>query len=82
MAMMLATIVETKDLLLTIAASLVAGVGIAAAFAVLIFGATRSAEMAREDRPALATAAAAIALLALLVVTAAIVLGIVVMTTK
>jgi hypothetical protein len=79
---MLATVVETKDLLNTVVASLVAGVGITAAFAVLIFGTVRSAEMARDERPLLATLAGGLAVLALLVVVASIVLGIVVMTTK
>jgi hypothetical protein len=79
---MLATIVETQDLLDTVVASVVAGVGITAAFAVLIFGVTRSADMTRDERPLLATAAGGLAVIALLVVTASIVLGIVVMTSK
>jgi hypothetical protein len=79
---MLATIVETQDLLDTVIASVVAGVGITAAFAILIFGATRSADMMRDERPLLATAAGGLAVIALLVVTASIVLGIVVMTSK
>ena len=79
---MLATIVETQDLLDTVLASIVAGVGITAAFAILIFGATRSADMMRNERPLLATAAGGLAVIALLVVTASIVLGIVVMTSK
>jgi hypothetical protein len=79
---MLATIVETKDLLDTVIASAIAGIGITAAFAVLIFGVTRSADMVRDERPLLATAAGGLAVIALLVVIASIVLGIVVMTTK
>jgi hypothetical protein len=79
---MLATIVETEALLETVAASLIAGVGISAAFAVLIFGVARSADMARDGRPALAFAAGGLAVIALLVVVASIVLGIVVMTHK
>ena len=79
---MLATIVETKDLLETVAASFVAGVGVTAAFAILVFGVTRSADMARDDRPLLATAAGAVAVIALAVVVTSIVVGIVVMTTK
>ncbi len=79
---MLATIVETKDLLQTVAASLAAGVGITAAFAVLIFGVTRSADMMRDERPLLATAAGGLAVIASLVVIGSIVLGIVVMSTK
>jgi hypothetical protein len=79
---MIATIVETKNLLQSVLASVVTGVGITTVFAVLIFGLTRSADMARDERPLLATAAGALAGLAALVVIAAIVLGIVVMTRK
>jgi uncharacterized membrane protein YidH (DUF202 family) len=79
---LIATVVETKELLQTIAASLVAGVGITTAFAILIFGATRSADMVRDERPLLATAAGGLAVVALVVVIALIVLGIVVMTSK
>jgi predicted RecB family nuclease len=79
---MLATIVETKDLLLTVAASLIAGIGVTAAFSIVIFGITRSTDAARNDQPVLATAAGALSALAGLVVVAAIVFGIVVMTQK
>jgi hypothetical protein len=79
---MLATVVETQALLDTVIASVVAGVGVTAVFALLIFGTIRSAEMARDERPLLATAAGGVAILALLVVIASIVLGIVVMTSK
>ena len=77
---MLATVVETKELLDTVIASVVAGVGVTAVFAILIFGVTRSADMARNDRPILAAAAGGLAVLAFAVVTASIVLGIIVMT--
>jgi len=79
---MIATIVETKNLLETVAASLVTGIGVTAAFSIVIFGITRSADMVRDERPLLATAAGALAALAGLVVAGAIVLGIVVMTKK
>jgi hypothetical protein len=79
---MIATIVETKELLQTVAASFVAGVGVTTVFAILVFGVTRSADMVRDERPLLATAAGALAAIALLVVTATIVVGIVVMTSK
>jgi hypothetical protein len=77
---MLATVVETKELLQTVVASVVAGVGISTAFAILIFGVTRSADMMRDERPILATVAGGLAALALLAVVGSIVLGIVVMT--
>jgi hypothetical protein len=76
------TIVETKALLQTVAVSLVAGVGVTAAFSVLIFGITRSADMLRNERPLLAGAAGGLAALALLIVIGSIVLGIVVMASK
>jgi hypothetical protein len=79
---MSATIVETQDLLETVAASLIAGIGVTAAFSIVIFGVTRSADMLRDERPLLATAAGGLAVIAGLVVTAAIVFGIVVMTQK
>ena len=79
---MVATVVETKELLDTVLASLVAGVGVTVVFAILIFGVARSSDMARNDRPVLAVAAGGLAVLAFAVVTAAIVLGIIVMTQK
>jgi hypothetical protein len=79
---MIATVVETKALLDTVLASVVAGVGVTTAFAILIFGVARSADMVRDDRPVAAAAAGGLAVISLLVVTAAIVLGIVVMTSK
>jgi hypothetical protein len=79
---MVASVVETKELLETVVASLVAGIGVTAAFSLVIFGVTRSADMARNERPMLATAAGGLAVLAGAVVIAAIVFGIVVMTRK
>jgi hypothetical protein len=79
---MLATVVETKELVDTVIASAVAGVGVTAVFAILIFGVTRSSDLARSDRPVLAVAAGGLAVLAFAVVTAAIVIGIIVMTQK
>jgi hypothetical protein len=79
---MLATVVETKELLQTVAASVIAGVGVTTAFSIVIFCVTRSTDMFRNERPVLATAAGGLAVLALIVVIGACVLGIVVMTTK
>ncbi len=79
---MIATVVETKALLDTVLASLVAGIGVTTVFAILIFGVDALADMVRNERPVLAAAAGGLAVLALAVVTAAIVLGIVVMTSK
>jgi len=79
---MVGAIVETTALLETVAASLVAGIGVTAAFSIAIFGITRSADLLRDDRPLLASAAGGLAALAMAVVIGAIVLGIVVMTAK
>jgi hypothetical protein len=79
---MLATVVETKELFDTVVASLVVGIGVTAVFAILIFGVARSADMVRDERPVAAAAAGGLAVIAFAVVTAAIVLGIVVMTQK
>jgi hypothetical protein len=79
---MLATVVETKELLQSVVAALIAGIGVTTSFSLLIFGAIRGAELRRDERPLLATAAGALATLGLAVTIAAIVLGIVAMTTK
>jgi hypothetical protein len=79
---MIAVIVETEALLETVAASLVAGVGITGAFSVMIFGVARFADLRRDDRPMLAAFTAGVALLGLAVTLGGIVLGIVAMTSK
>lgn len=79
---MIATLVEGKQLLETIAASLVAGVGVTFAFSIAIWGVGRFADLSRGERPIAAAAAAAAAGLALLCVAAAVVFGIIVMTNK
>jgi hypothetical protein len=79
---MIATIVETKELLQTVAASLIAGIGVTASFSLLIFAATQFANLRRDERSMLATAAAGLAAAALVVTVAAVVFGIVVMTSK
>jgi hypothetical protein len=79
---MTATVVQTKELLDTVLASLIAGIGVTAVFAILIFGVARSADMARDDRPVAAAAAGGLAVIAFAVVAAAIAVGIIVMTKK
>jgi hypothetical protein len=79
---MLATLVDTNALLQSVAASAVAGIGVTAAFSIMIFGIARSASLVRDDRPALATATGALAAVALVVCVGGIVLGIVAMTSK
>jgi hypothetical protein len=79
---MIATLVEGKDLLETVGASVVAGVGITFVFSIAIWGVGRFADLSRSDRPLAAGAAVGVAALALLAVAGAVVAGIVVMTSK
>jgi TRAP-type C4-dicarboxylate transport system permease small subunit len=77
-----ATIVDWSDLLQTIGASIVAGIGITVAFSVVIWGTARFADLRREGRTAEAGLPLTISGLALAVVAAGVVFGVVVMTTK
>jgi hypothetical protein len=79
---MTATILQTTDLLETVAASLIAGVGVTAAFSVAIWGGARFVDLSRDGRPLAAGAAAALGALALVTTLAAVVVGIVAMTHK
>jgi hypothetical protein len=80
--MSLATIVETKELLQTVAFAVVAGIGVTAIFSVAIWGAARFVDLSQEERRVAAGAAAAAGAVALLAVLAAIVIGVIVMTSK
>ena len=77
-----AVIVQTKELVETVIASLVGGVGVTVIFSIAIWGSARFADLSRSERPAAAAGAAAVAMLALAVTAGSIVLGIVVMTRK
>jgi hypothetical protein len=79
---MIATILQTTDLLETVAASLIAGVGVTAAFSVAIWGGARFVDLSRGGRPVAAGAAAAVGALALLTTLAAVVIGIAAMMSK
>jgi hypothetical protein len=79
---MTATIVEGKELLETVAASVIAGVGVTFVFSIAIWGVARFADLSRSERPLAAAAAAAAAALALLGTGAAVVVGIIAMTSK
>lgn len=82
MVTLVAVIVETADLLKTIAASLIAGVGVTFVFSIAIWGAARFADLNRDERPLAAGTAAALAGFALAVTLAAVVVGIVAMAQK
>jgi hypothetical protein len=79
---MTATLIEGKELLETVAASVIAGVGVTFVFSIAIWGVGRFVDLSRDERPLAAGAAAAVAGMALTCVVAAVVIGIVVMTTK
>jgi len=78
----LASIVDWDALLRTVWASMAAGLGVTFAFSVAIYGAVRTAELRRDERPLAAGLAASLMLLGLVVSAAAIALGVVAMTTK
>lgn len=82
MTLPVATIVQSKDLIETVIASLIAGVGVTAVFSVAIWGGARFADLSRDGRPLAAGAAAVLGGLALATTLAAVVFGIVVMTSK
>jgi hypothetical protein len=77
---MIATIVHTDELLQTIVAAVVGGIGVTFAFSVAIWGAGQFTELSRNERPMAATAAALVGALALACVAGAVITGIVVMT--
>ena len=79
---MIATIVESKELLETVGASFVAGVGVTFVFSIAIWGVARFVDLSRGERPVAAGAAAVAAALALVCTAAAVAFGIVVMTSK
>jgi hypothetical protein len=76
---MLGVVVHTNELLQTIAASVVAGVGITAVFSIAIWGAARFVDLSSSERPAAASAAAAVGIVALVATLAAVAVGILVM---
>ncbi|HEX2097079.1 MAG TPA: hypothetical protein VHF50_06910 [Solirubrobacterales bacterium] len=76
---MLATIVHTDELLQTIAASIVAGVGITVIFSVAIWGAARFVDFSSNERPVAAAGAAAVGILGLLLTLAVVAVGLLVM---
>jgi hypothetical protein len=78
----IATVVDVKELWETVAAALVAGVGITATFSLMIFGVARFADLRRADRPLLAAGAGGLAALAFVATAGGIILGMAVMLSK
>jgi hypothetical protein len=77
---MIATVVHTEELLSTVAAAVVAGIGVTFAFSVGIWGAGQFIELSRNERPVAAAAAGLVGGVALALVAAALATGIFVMT--
>jgi uncharacterized membrane protein len=76
----IATVVDWDALLQVIWVSLVAGVGVTAAWGFALLGSTRAVETARDGRMAEATIYAVVGAAGLLAVVGAIVFGIVILT--
>ena len=79
---MIATVVDWAALRDVVVASLAAGVGITVAFSLAIMGLTRLSEMRRDERVVEAWAFGVLAVAGLAVSGAAVVYGIVLMTSK
>jgi hypothetical protein len=79
---MIATLVEGKELLEAVVASVVAGVGVTVVFSIAIWGVARFADLSRSERPLAAGAAATVAALALACTAAVVAIGILAMTSK
>jgi hypothetical protein len=79
---MMATLIEGREMLETVAFSAVAGIGVTFVFSVAIWGAAQFADHSRNERPLAATAAAVIGALGLLATAGVVVFGIIVMTSK
>ena len=82
MTSMLATVVDADALWQTIAYAFVAGVGVTFVFSVAILGAAKFGDFNRDGRMLAATLSGALAILGLLATAAAIVVAVIVMTTK
>jgi hypothetical protein len=78
----LATVIETKDLIETVVYATVSGIGVTAIFSVAIWGAARFTDLSQEERRLQAGVALGVSGVALLAVLAAVVIGVIVMTGK
>jgi hypothetical protein len=82
MVSVVATVIETKDLIETVVYATVAGIGVTAIFSVAIWGAARFTDLSQEERRLEAGVALGVSGLALLAVLAAVVVGVIVMAGK
>lgn len=78
----MATIVHTTDLVNTVVASVIAGVGVTGIFSVAIWGGARYVDLSEGGRPLAAGAAAVVGVLALVVTLAAVAVGMAAMLSK
>ncbi len=79
---MFATVVEWGDVLDVIWSATLAGIGVTCAYAFAIRGATRAVDLQRDGRVTEAAIYGVVAAVALVVFAGAVVLGIIVMTSK
>ena len=79
---LLATIVDWHAVLSSVIASLVAGLGVTLAFSTAIYGAVRTAELRRDERPLAAGLAGAMMFAGLAISVGAVTLGVLAMTSK
>lgn len=79
---MIASVVDTQELLETVVYAAVAGIGITLIFSLGIYGSTRFADYSRDGRRLEAGLAGALAILAVLATVATLIGGIIVMTAK
>ena len=77
---MIATLIEGRELLETVAASVIAGVGVTVSFSIAIWGAAQFAEHNRAGRALAAGIAGGLGALGLAVTLAAVTIGVIVMT--
>jgi hypothetical protein len=78
----LAEIVDPTAVWQTIVVALVTGIGVTTVFSIGIFAIARFVDLGRDERPVGAFTFAALAMLALLSCAAAVVVGVIVMTSK
>jgi len=78
----MAVVIETKELLETIAASLVAGIGITVVFSIAIWGAARFVDLSVSERRLAAIGAAIVGITGLLATLAAAGFGLAVMMSE
>lgn len=82
MSLLTATVVDTKALLETAAASLIAGIGVTLAFSIAIYGSVRFIEERRDGHALAAGFGLVVSIVGFGVCIAAIVFGLIVMTSK